>query len=162
MDPLPKVGADTIMGIKTSEQWSEEVDPRAELAKRYAEVERELPVRDTIKIYKQAIAWIFYAQLIIFGYGIDGVIAATLVSIPKFREDYGEKFDTGSASVTYIISASWLSWWTGISQLCAISGAAATGYLADRIGRKLTNALLCLISIGGVAAQIFFPTAPWG
>lgn len=43
--------------------------------------------------------------------------------------------------------------YNGISQLTAIVGALATGTLADAIGRKPTNLLFCIISIGGVAAQ---------
>lgn len=140
---------------KAGQDWAEDADELLAAAARYAEFEKNLSIAQSIKIFKRAIAWVFYSQLVIFGYGIDGVIAASLVAIPKFREDYGEAFDTGSSEVAYIVSAKWLSAWAGASQLMAIIGAAAVGYVADKIGRKYTNLILCIISVAAVAIQYF-------
>lgn len=140
---------------KSNQHWAEDADDLLEAAARYTEFEKSLTIPQSIRIFKRAIAWVLYAQLVIFGYGIDGVIAASLVAIPKFREDYGEPFDTGSTQVAYIVSAKWLSAWAGASQMTAILGAAAVGYIADKIGRKYTNLILCVISVAAVTVQYF-------
>jgi SP family general alpha glucoside:H+ symporter-like MFS transporter len=125
---------------------------RAELAARYAAFEESLTVRQTIRLYWRSILWIGYGLALVFGFGIDGNIAANLLAMPRFRMDYGKEYEVGGA-VAYIIPANWLSLFTGISQLCGIIGAFATGWLADRIGRKYTALISCVISIGGVGAQ---------
>jgi SP family general alpha glucoside:H+ symporter-like MFS transporter len=140
---------------KSNQDWAEDTNDLLEVAARYTEFEKNLTIPQSLKIFKRAVAWVFYAQLVIFGYGIDGVIAASLVAIPKFREDYGEPFNTGSSEVAYIVSAKWLSAWAGASQMTAILGAAAVGYIADKIGRKYTNLILCVISVAAVAVQYF-------
>jgi hypothetical protein len=90
--------------IKEGEQWMETVSSRAELAAQYASFEKSLSFSQTLRIYWRSIAWVLYGLAVVFGYGIDGVVASNLISIPIFREHYGEKFDT-TGSVSYIISA---------------------------------------------------------
>lgn len=138
--------------VKPEDDWTEDVSVRQEQAARYTAYERSLSFWQTFKVYWRCILWVMYGQAVVFGYGIDGVIAAYLLGIPRFRQDYGERFDTGTG-VSYIISANWIALYGGISQLCAIIGALFTGYLADKIGRRYTNALSCIISIAGIGAQ---------
>jgi SP family general alpha glucoside:H+ symporter-like MFS transporter len=128
------------------------VQSRVELAARYTAFEKSLSLRQTIRLYWRSILWVGYGLGVVFGFGIDGIVAANLLAIPRFRMDYGEEHNTGSG-VTYIIPATWLSLFAGISQLCAIIGAFGAGWLADRIGRKYTTLISCVISIAGVAAQ---------
>lgn len=68
------------------------------------------------------------------------------------RQDYGKPFGEGAAA-TYVIPATWQSLYGGIAQLAAIIGAYGTGWLADRIGRRYTNLISCLISMVGVGVQ---------
>ncbi|KAL3444239.1 general substrate transporter [Aspergillus insuetus] len=138
--------------IKDGEQWKENVSSRAELAAQYASFERSLSFSQTLRIYWRSIAWVLYGLAVVFGYGIDGVVASNLISIPIFREHYGEKFDT-TGTVSYIISATWIAIFNGVSQATAVLGAYAAGYLAEKIGRKYTNLISCVISMGGVGAQ---------
>jgi MFS family permease len=70
----------------------------------------------------------------------------------SFREDYGKLFGEADTAI-YIIPATWQSIYGGVSQLTAIVGAIATGWISDRIGRRYTNAIFCAISIVGVAIQ---------
>ncbi|KAH7161520.1 general substrate transporter [Dactylonectria macrodidyma] len=137
---------------KAQEEWSEQSLCRAELAARYSSFEKSLTVRQAIKLYWRAILWTFYCQLTIIGYGIDGVVAGALTSTPKFREDYGEPFDTGT-SVSHIISADWLSIWAGVSQITAIIGGLGVGYLADKVGRKWCQVIFAVNSVVGVVLQ---------
>lgn len=132
-------------------QRTPSVQSRAELAAQYTAFENSLTVGQTIRVYWRSNLWVAYGLAMVFGFGIDGIIAANLVAIPQFRADYGKELINGSG--IYIIPAKWLSLFTGISQLCGIIGALGTGWLADRIGRKYTTLISCVISIGGVAAQ---------
>ncbi|KAJ5249006.1 general substrate transporter [Penicillium chermesinum] len=125
---------------------------RSELAAQYAAFEESLTVYQTLRLYWRSILWVMYGLALVFGFGIDGNVAANLLAMPRFRVDYGKELDSGGV-VSYIIPANWLSLFTGISQLCAIIGAFGAGWLADRIGRKYTALISCVISIGGVAAQ---------
>lgn len=127
-------------------------DDRAERAKQYATNELNLSFWQTLKRYRRSILWVLYGQLVVFGYGIDGVIAAYLLAIPRFRQDFGHSFEVDGVPA-YVISATWISIFAGVSQLTAILGAMMTGYLADRFGRRITNAVFCVISVGAVGAQ---------
>ncbi|WAO92370.1 MFS domain-containing protein [Fusarium falciforme] len=146
------MATDNASSIKAKEEWSEQSQSRAELAARYSSFEKNLTVRQAIKLYWRAILWICYCQLTIIGYGIDGVVAGALTSTPKFREDYGEPFDTGT-SVSHIISADWLSIWAGVSQITAIIGGFSVGYLADKVGRKWSQVIFAVNAMAGVALQ---------
>ncbi|KPI36758.1 General alpha-glucoside permease [Cyphellophora attinorum] len=132
---------------------SEDLSGRARLAQAYAANDATLSFWQTIKLYHRSILWTLYGQLVVFGYGIDGVIAAFLLGIPRFRQDFGEAFVVDGVPA-YIISANWIAIFSGVSQLTAILGAVMTGYLADRLGRKITNAIFCAISIAAVGAQV--------
>ncbi|KAL1887846.1 Plasma membrane low glucose sensor [Sporothrix stenoceras] len=141
----------TDAGVKAKDQWVEDHSSRAHLAAQFTAWERGLTTWQAARIYWRTVLWVIYAELAIFGYGIDGVIAGYLTGIPKFTETYGTPYSEGT--VTYIISATWLSIWSGVTQITAIIGALAAGYLADLIGRKYTNLIFCLISIAAVGAQ---------
>lgn len=143
---------DAEMEKGTSQNADEQAQGRSELAAQYAAFEESLTVYQTIRLYWRSILWVIYGLALVFGYGIDGNVAANLLAMPRFRIDYGEQLNNNGV-ISYIIPANWLSLFTGISQLCAILGAFAAGWLADRIGRKYTALISCAISIGGVAAQ---------
>ncbi|OQD73599.1 hypothetical protein PENDEC_c014G03866 [Penicillium decumbens] len=134
------------------DEQTSEATLRSELAAQYTAFEESLTIYQTIRLYWRSILWVLYGLALVFGYGIDGNVAANLLAMPRFRIDYGHELITGGV-VSYIISADWLSLFTGISQLCAIIGAFGAGWLADRIGRRYTALISCIISIGGVAAQ---------
>ncbi|CAK7225850.1 hypothetical protein SEUCBS140593_006043 [Sporothrix eucalyptigena] len=144
-------GTPNTPSVKPKDQWVEDFDSRAHLAAQFSAWERGLTTWQAAKIYWRTVLWVVYAELAVFGYGIDGVIAGYLTGIPRFTATYGTPYSEGS--VTYIIPATWLSIWSGVSQITAIIGALATGYLAEKIGRKYTNLLFCVISIAAVGAQ---------
>ncbi|KAH9224412.1 hypothetical protein DL95DRAFT_350258 [Leptodontidium sp. 2 PMI_412] len=124
------------------------------LATQQGAYEKSLTFWQTLRIFWRSTLWIMYGQLVVFGFGIDGVIAGYLLSVPRFRQDYGRSYIVNGAPA-YIIPAGMQSLYNGISQLTAIIGALATGTLADTIGRRPTNLLFCLISVAGVSAQFW-------
>lgn len=54
-------------------------------AARQLEYERGLSFAKTVRVFWRSTLWILYGQLIVFGYGIDGIIAGYLLAIPRFR-----------------------------------------------------------------------------
>ncbi|KAF2008863.1 general substrate transporter [Aaosphaeria arxii CBS 175.79] len=125
---------------------------RPALAAEHTQFEKSLSILETLRLFWRSSLWIAYGQAVVFGYGIDGIIASYLLAVPQFRFDYGHAFGEG-ASVTYIIPATWQSLYGGVAQLAAVIGAYCTGWLADKIGRKYTNLISCSISVVGVGIQ---------
>jgi SP family general alpha glucoside:H+ symporter-like MFS transporter len=130
----------------------EDIRSRARLAALSIEFEKSLTFWQALTIYWRSSLWVLYGLLVAFNYGMDGIIAGYQVSVPKFREDYGTPFPT-DAGVIYIIPGRWLSIFSGVSQACGILGSVLAGWLADKIGRRYTNALSCVISVAGVCVQ---------
>ncbi len=55
----------------------------------------------------------------------------------------------------YVIPATWLAVFAAVSQATSVLGAFVAGYSADKVGRRWTNAISCVIALGGVSAQYF-------
>lgn len=58
---------------------------RDELATRQTELEKSLTFWQTVRIYWRSTLWILYGMLVVFNYGIDGIIAGYILAIPQFR-----------------------------------------------------------------------------
>jgi MFS family permease len=140
-------------GKNFTTDYVETTRSRAELAAAYTEMERNLTFFQTVKIYWRSCLWCAYAMLIILNFGIDGIIAGAAISVPKFCEDYGKPAGEINGFTIWVIPAVWISIFGAVSQATSVIGALICGYIADQIGRRNTNALSCLISFGGVAAQ---------
>lgn len=76
---------------KDNDMKIEDVDlsPRAVLAAEFTQYEKSLTFRQTLRIFWRSTLWVAYGQLVVFGYGIDGIIAGYLLAVPQFR--YAEK-----------------------------------------------------------------------
>ncbi|KAF5559807.1 maltose permease [Fusarium phyllophilum] len=129
-------------------------DEDVRLAAAQMQYERDLTIRQTIKIFWRSTLWICYGQLMVFNYGIDGTMAGSLLGIPRFRQDYGHAYIV-EGQPAYVIPATWQSLYNGIAQLTAVLGAFMTGWMCDKIGRKYTNILSQVISVAGVAIQFW-------
>lgn len=55
------------------------------LATQQGAYEKSLTFWQTLRIFWRSTLWIMYGQLVVFGFGIDGVIAGYLLSVPRFR-----------------------------------------------------------------------------
>lgn len=58
---------------------------RRQVAARQTDYEKKLSFFRTLSVFWRSTLWIIYGQLVVFGYGIDGLIAGNLLAIPKFR-----------------------------------------------------------------------------
>lgn len=72
-----------------------------------------------------------YMLFICIMWGYDGMAAAIVLSIPRFRQDYGYPFGGD-----YVVSADWQMAFTGGGLGGMIVGAYATGLCAKRWGER--------------------------
>jgi sugar porter (SP) family MFS transporter len=77
-------------------------------------------------------------------------IGAGLLSSPKFRQDFGYQYHGA-----WVLQAKWQIAFNSASSIGGFAGCIATGYLADRFGRRIALALACCVSCAAVFAQVF-------
>lgn len=58
---------------------------RARVAAEHTQYEKSLTFWKTLRLFWKSTLWIAYGQLVVFGYGIDGIIASYLLAVPQFR-----------------------------------------------------------------------------
>ncbi|KAE9371115.1 MFS general substrate transporter [Stipitochalara longipes BDJ] len=100
--------------------------------------------------YKTAILWSAYMGLAAINWGMDVLLSNGVISVPLFQKDFGYLFEN-----KYIISYSWQIAFNTSSSIGGFFGAIGSGYLADRLGKRMTLVIGCIISIGAVFIQIF-------
>jgi SP family general alpha glucoside:H+ symporter-like MFS transporter len=116
--------------------------------------------------YKPAVLWSAFMGLAAINWGMDVPVSPTLhlstsytddiqlsngvISVPSFQKDFGYLFEN-----QYIVSYSWQIAFNTSSSIGGFFGAIGSGYLADRLGKRMTLGLACIVSIGAVFIQIF-------
>ncbi|KAJ6103355.1 hypothetical protein N7486_005782 [Penicillium sp. IBT 16267x] len=78
--------------------------------------------------------------------GYDTVILGTITAVPYFKLEFGELYEGA-----YIIPSAWLSVWSAIAPIGSMFEAAAVGWFQDRVGRRWSLALSCVICAIGIA-----------
>jgi MFS transporter, SP family, general alpha glucoside:H+ symporter len=63
----------------------QQAEDNAEAAANQIVYEKTLSFAQSVRVFWRSTLWILYVQLVVFGYGIDGIIAGNLLAIPKFR-----------------------------------------------------------------------------
>lgn len=99
-----------------------------------------------IRCYPKIVAFAFGLALNFLLTGYDTVILGTITAVPYFKREFGELYDG-----TYIIPAAWLSVWSAMAPIGSMLGAAAAGWLQDRLGRRFSLAASSAICAIGIA-----------
>ncbi|KAH7112489.1 general substrate transporter [Dendryphion nanum] len=118
----------------------------------HVKVDEKLTAFQSIKAFPVATAWCCYMLFICIMWGYDGLAGAIVLSIPRFRQDYGYPYNGD-----YVVSANWQLGFTSASLFGLIFGGAATGYLSERWGQKICVSVAYVLTIAGVFAQWFSP-----
>ncbi|KAI9649655.1 hypothetical protein NHQ30_002236 [Ciborinia camelliae] len=108
-----------------------------------------------VKIYKVAVLWSGFFALAAVNWGMDMQISGGAISIASFERDFGYQYKG-----KYIISSKWQTGFNSASYIGQFFGAIATGYLADKFGKRLTMGVGCILSICGVFLQVFSISSP--
>ena len=119
-----------------------------ERARDATRTEHTLTVKDAFRLYRPAIGWSLLFSLGVIMAGFDPQIISTLAAIPQFQKDFGDPFN-GS----YLIPAKWQSAFNLGVPVGQVVGSFCAGYPLERIGRRWTLAVCCIISCLAVAVQ---------
>ncbi|KAJ5379946.1 uncharacterized protein N7496_002374 [Penicillium cataractarum] len=113
-------------------------------------LEHEQTVFQVIRDHPALVWWAFFFSVSAIGWGFDAQVNGAVLSIPSFRRDFGEEYDSG-----YVVPAPWLSAFNSISSVGQFFGGFICSIFADRFGRRLALAIGVLISCGGIFGELF-------
>ncbi|PHH74541.1 hypothetical protein CDD80_2999 [Ophiocordyceps camponoti-rufipedis] len=121
------------------------------------EVERNMGLLKSLKVYKKACLWSIFISVCIVMEGYDTVILNSLYAYPPFVRDFGSR--SGSHDEFEIPAA----WQSGLSNgaLCGqILGLFFNGIVAERIGYRKTLMGALLACVGFIAVLFFAASLP--
>ncbi|PBP20615.1 general substrate transporter [Diplocarpon rosae] len=99
--------------------------------------------------YRVALTWSTFLGFAAINWGMDTLLSNGVIAVPAFQKQFGYEFDG-----QHIISARWQVAFNSAGSVGGCIGAIASGYLADKIGKRFALGIGCLISIGAVSVQI--------
>jgi SP family general alpha glucoside:H+ symporter-like MFS transporter len=103
-------------------------------ASKATELERNMSLREGIKLYPKAVAWSILLSTAIIMEGFDKVLINSLFAAPAFKQRYGSQLPDGSWEIT----AAWQAGLTNGAFVGEIFGLLLNGYIADRFGYRKT------------------------
>lgn len=139
----------------------------------FTAAQHALSVKDGFRLYAPAIGWAFLFSLGVImagmstfvllrqdsktnsSLGFDPQLVGTLIAIPQFQKDFGQPYDGG-----YLVSAPWQSAFNLGVPVGQVVGSFGVGYPLERIGRRWTLAICCIISVIAVAIQFSAQNRP--
>lgn len=96
---------------------------------RHIKVDEKIPWRQSIRQNPKAIAWCCYMLFTCIMWGYDGLASAIVLSIPRFRQDYGHLWNG-----QYVVPAGWQLAFTAASMIGIMLGGIGTGIAMKHVG----------------------------
>ncbi|KAF0318188.1 MFS hexose transporter [Colletotrichum asianum] len=112
-----------------------------------AEDHVETPLQ-AIKNQPWAFLWCVYAIYVLILTSFDNQAGGSILSIPEFRKDFGNEFNSD-----YVLPAKWQSAYSGAPVASAVIGSIGAGYITDIIGRKWTYFISYVFIFVGITLE---------
>ncbi|KAH6996923.1 general substrate transporter [Ilyonectria destructans] len=115
--------------------------------------EHDMGKLESIKKYPLACVWCLFAVWCMLLVSFENQAAGNIISIPKFREDFGEKVDG-----TYVLFAKWQSAFQGAPVASGVVGALGCGTIADWLGRRAVIIICLVIAYAAITMEFVATT----
>ncbi|KAH8651140.1 MFS hexose transporter [Xylariales sp. PMI_506] len=140
-------------GVFDSSEPVKEAAVIAELGHLSNGEDHELTIRQALKTQTASVMWALFAAWTILLAAYDSSAAGLYLSIPKFREDFGNPYEGD-----YVLPASWQSAFAAAPVATAIIGALTSAAISDVIGRKYTVMGSLVISYAAISLEMVATT----
>lgn len=111
--------------------------------------QHDLTLSQAFKYYRPAIGWSLLFSLGVIMAGFDPQLVGTLIAIPTFQQNFGERLADG----TYEVAAQWQSAFNLGVPVGQVVGSLGVGVPLEKYGRRWTLAGCCIITCTAVALQ---------
>ena len=118
----------------------------------HVKVDDKIPVLQAARQNLVALGWCSYMIFTCIMYGYDGMASSIVLTLPKFRQDYGYFWEG-----QYVVSAAWQLGFTAIALFGVVLGGVATGLLQNHIGQRGCIGGAYMLTTGGVFLQWYSP-----
>ena len=155
----------------TTTAANNDIPPDAVAAHEAIRNEREMTVRDTLRLWPKAILFSFILSLAIIMEGYDTSLMSNFYAYPAFKNRYGDELDPDGGM---LISANWQTIISNSTQVGSILGLILNGFITEWFGFKRSmiytmTALIAAIfipffsnSLGMFVAAGILQGIPWG
>ncbi|KIW13987.1 hypothetical protein PV08_06768 [Exophiala spinifera] len=118
----------------------------------HVKVDEKISWWTSLRQNPKAFGWCCYMLFTCIMWGYDGLASAIVLSIPKFREDYGRLWHG-----QYVVSANWQLAFTAASMIGLMLGGICSGLSMKHVGQRWAMAVGYVFTTAGVFLQWYSP-----
>ncbi|PVH89545.1 maltose permease MAL31 [Cadophora sp. DSE1049] len=144
----PKVPSPTATG-------ADQPGSQAEEATHAIQLERDLTLKDTFKLYPRAIMFSFIISLAVIMEGYDTNLMGNFYPYPSFKNRFGDEVDPEGGM---LVSAKWQTIIGNSTQVGSILGLFLNGIISERFGYRMTM-IYSMVALIGTIFIPFFSTS---
>lgn len=132
-------------------------DPSAVAAIDAINTERDMSIRDTLRLWPKAILFSFFLSLAIIMEGYDTNLMSNFYPYPAFKNRFGDEEDPDGG---LLISSRWQTIISNSTQVGSIIGLIINGFVTEWIGYKKSMIFFMVALIGAIFIPFFSTGLP--